>query len=1056
MPPSWPVLQSLADHASAIAALPASGPLPVRTAIVGSERQAHALRREFIRSGQGAVLGGTRFVGTAALSREILEDAGASFTPGEEALRAARLLALIEEDLPLEYFDLDLLRSTPGWPEAFAGAISDLEGAGLAPSQLPQASKQWRDIRLLWTRLDAAAGRSWTTSRIYREATARLSAGARPATGPVLASVTGRESAVQARFLGALPGVTLAVVASRPLRPRHLDRVEALFGQGAREALEGAPLPSAVDTERDLLVRFLFSPPDRLADPARPRSKGPDGTVSLEEHSGVEAEVEAAAEWVAREVLEKKTPLEEVAVLVPMADALAPLVASRIARLPWPGGAFPVHVAGGVPLVATAGGARVLSLVRALRAYLPAEALAEILPFLRAPFDDRQHVSTGEALGIAWGLGIVGGNPARRKGALDWPARVADRVAALDAALAEPEPDEDEREVRSRRDELERLRAAGPAIDALAGLARLVVEERPLSELATALVTFVEEWVLDPGKGASVHSLLHDELATTVADAVSTSVTGADALAVIEDRIASMRLPTVRFGKPAVYVGTLSGAAGLAFDAVRVVGLAEGALPSAVREDAVLPDRIRAEAGPLVPISGDRVTAQLHAFDRALRGARARIALSVPHSDLERSDRETSSLLVEVGAALDRPDEKKRDDEEKSVIPDLESLRRTSFEHARKAAEAFRAGYPVSDAQWLDRACATSEIPPAWKVDRQLALPRILSLRDREGLGAADGILGPEGPFPVLPGLSPEKPISASALERLISCPLHFLFDRVLHWAEADGAPSARMLDALTYGSLLHGVAERFYRAHGDDFVARKGTLAGWKKKAKAMAEEEFDALLSTQPLAGRGVVEKERNRLLRDLDSFLSYDWRLQLTRFVGVELSFDGLAIDAGAGKLHVHGRIDRLDVEGDHALLRDLKSGNDHPRIGKEAGPTPTRDVQLGLYSLVARKMAKDWNLPAKLQAAYVYPRRSDERAFRGDHAELEKATKEWLAVAHGLLDSRSFPPSPSKEDCKFCPFRVTCDGQERALAAAEEGEGAVLDFFTLKAGPEGDSK
>jgi len=127
-----------------------------------------------------------------------------------------------------------------------------------------------------------------------------------------------------------------------------------------------------------------------------------------------------------------------------------------------------------------------------------------------------------------------------------------------------------------------------------------------------------------------------------------------------------------------------------------------------------------------------------------------------------------------------------------------------------------------------------------------------------------------------------------------------------------------------------------------------------------------------------------------------------------------------------------------------------------VGKEEDPTPTRDVQLGLYSLVARKMAKEWKLPAKLQAAYVYPRRSDERAFRDDHGKLEKATKEWLAVAHGLLDSRSFPPSPSKEDCKFCPFRVTCDGQERALAAAEEGEGAVLDFFTLKAGPEGDSK
>ena len=359
--------------------------------------------------------------------------------------------------------------------------------------------------------------------------------------------------------------------------------------------------------------------------------------------------------------------------------------------------------------------------------------------------------------------------------------------------------------------------------------------------------------------------------------------------------------------------------------------------------------------------------------------------------------------------------------------------------------------HPVTDVQWLDRATATNEIPPAWKEGRQLALSRILALRDHEGLDAADGILGSEGPFPAFPGMAPERPISASALEALLGCPLRFLFDRVLKWKEPAGPSSVRELDALTYGSLLHLVAERFYGEHGADFVARKGTLAAWKKRARAVAAEEFDALRVSQPLVGLGVEEKERNRLFRDLDSFLGYDWALKLDRFVGVELAFDGLTIDAGDGKLNVRGYIDRIDIEGGHGLVRDLKSGKDHPRVGKEEDPTPTRDVQLGLYSLVARKMAKEWKLPAKLQAAYVYPRNADEREFRDDHAELEQATKEWLAVAHGLLAEHSFPPSPSKDDCKYCPFRVVCDGQDRALAAVEEAEDAVADFFSLKVEP-----
>ena len=1041
----WPVFQSLADHAAAVEALPAEGTFPVRTAIVSSERQAHTLRKALLRAGKGAVLGGTRFVGAGTLAREILEADSVAFTPGEEALRPARILALLEDDLAFEYFHLDLLRSAPGWPEAFAGAISDLEGAGLDPTQLPVTSPPWRDVQRLWTLLDAAAGTSFTAARIYREATARLRSGARPGSGHVLAAVTGRESAVQARFLAALPDVHLAIIAARPLRVRHLERVEKLFGTDARTALETIPLPAATETERDILVRYLFAPPDVLALPERPHSTGPDGSVELSEHAGVEAELEAAAEWVAREVLERKTPLENVAVLVPAHDPLATLVAARIARLPWKDGAFPVHVAGGLPLVATAGGARALAVVRALRAFLPAEGLAAVLPSLTVKVGDRDHLHAGEAFEIAWGVASVGGTHASREGAVEWPLRLAERETQLAATIAAFTSDDEEREGKRLRKELERLRAVLPAVTALSSLARLVVEDRTLADIGPALCAFLGEWLRDPAKGTKVHELVSEDLEGARSDTVGAVISGVDALGVIEDCLLARRLPTVRFGSPAVYVGTLAGAAGLDFETVRVLGLAEGALPSAAREDAVLPDRLREEAGPLVPLSGDRVSAQLHAFDGALRAARSRIALSVPHSDMERSDRETSSLLIEVGAALGRPDP-----ETKQVIPDLQSLGRTSFGKAREEANAFRAEHPVTQVQWLDHAARTSEIEPAWAMEPHVALASILALGSREGLGPADGILGDEGPFPAFPGLSPDHPISASALEALLGCPLRFLYQRILGWDDPAGAATVRELDPLSYGSLFHEVAETFYRAHGKAFVSHEGTLPGWKKKARAMAKEAFDGLRVGRPLVGKGVEEKERARLSRDVDSFLDYDWKRPLSRFVGVELSFRGLDLDAGEGKLHVHGYIDRVDVEGDHTVVRDLKSGRDHPRTGKEEGPTPTRDVQLGLYGLVAEKRAAEWGVPRKLQAAYVYPRNAAERAFRTDHALLEVATKRWLGVSHDLLAEGSFPPTPSSDDCKFCPVAVFCDGSGRAAASVDEAEGAVAAFFEMKTG------
>src|SRR5512134_235443 len=126
------VLDSPASLAAAMASLPAPGPLPARTVLVPSERHAHAVRRALARSGDAAALAGARLVGPVTAAIDVLRAAGVTFSPGEDALRPARLLALFREGLPLEHFDLPLLRSTRGWDDAFAAAIGDLEAAGLA------------------------------------------------------------------------------------------------------------------------------------------------------------------------------------------------------------------------------------------------------------------------------------------------------------------------------------------------------------------------------------------------------------------------------------------------------------------------------------------------------------------------------------------------------------------------------------------------------------------------------------------------------------------------------------------------------------------------------------------------------------------------------------------------------------------------------------------------------------------------------------------------------------------------------------------------------------
>jgi PD-(D/E)XK nuclease superfamily len=1145
------VLDTAASWADAVAALPARGPLPSRTVLVPSERHAHALRRALASSGRGAALAGTRFLGPLTAAAEVLRAAGVPFSKGEDALRPARLLAHFHEDLRLEHFDPDLFRSTRGWDAAFASAIRELEGAGFSPRDLPMDTPQLRDVAAIWAHASAEAGRSLGAARIHLEAAALLGRdpAAWPFRGPALALATGHEEVAVARFLAAIPDATLGLRVSQPVRPRLLVRIERLYGLEASNAIAawsavvGGPLqtvgagPVAVGTgvpgrgspapvggppaaagaagaaggprrptERDLLATYLFADSKVLADPARPRSAGPDGTVDLEEHAGVEAELEATAAWVARQVLEARRPLEEIAVLVPAQDPLAQLVADRLERLPFEGGPLPVYVAAGLPAISTAAGARVLAVLRALASCLSAETLAPVLPALRlepprgaepagagaagAPAEPaaaaaavspgpgiptdpaaaralraaRSHLTHGEAMELAYSLGTVGGNAARPEGALDWAARAAARVAELELALGHARAGEDSagRDAWRLERRLENLRAIQPALAGLAGAAFSVVGDAPLALLWSELDAFLRRWLLVPGDGRAILARLAESLAPACAGAPGRKLTGHDALAVVEERLRALRIPRGRFGSPAVYVGTVQGAAGLEFAAVRVVGLCEGVIPSPPLEDPVLPESARAALAQAAPgrvlaLAEDRVAAQVHGLVSAIRGAREVVALSAPRVDLARTEREPASLFIDAAAALARPDA--ITGERADAVPSTGALRRDHFRPSGAASAAFRAARPVSEASWLDRVARHApDLPQQWERDPVLALARVDALTAAgRRLGPADGVLGPGEPFPLVPGLSAERPISASGLKDLLQCPRMFLMKRILGWEEPAGAPSLRELDAAPYGSLLHHVLEVFYRAHGAQFVGGARSIGEWQELGRELADRHLDAFLREYPLVGEGVREKERERLRESVRVFLEYDWGTPGRRYVGVELPFGDevpLQIPAGGRTLHVRGFIDRVDVEGGATLVRDLKSGKAHRRAAGEADAV--LDVQLGLYQLAARQLASAWGTPPEVVAAYAYAsgRASvEERAFRGGDARLlEERTRAWLAGAAGLLAERNFAPTPDEEDCVYCPFKPLCGASaaRRAREALAAEEGALAAFRELRLG------
>jgi RecB family exonuclease len=813
-------------------------------------------------------------------------------------------------------------------------------------------------------------------------------------------------------------------------------------------------------SERDLLAAYLFESPAVLADPSRPRSAGPDGTVDLEEHAGVEEEIEAAADWVARQVL-AGTPLENIAVLVPALDPLAGLLAQRLQRLPWRDGAMPVHVGGGLPLAGTAAGARALAVVRALLAHLAGDALAAVLPALRTEGDGERRLSSGRAMDLVWSLGTAGGSAARPQGALAWAERAASREASLAAQLerarASAEDPENAALLRSAR-ELERLltdlRAARPALEALVAVARLSVGQAPLATLWPALREFLAAWLLQPGAGARVHALLDERLVTLTGDAACGSLPGDEALRVVEDTLLAMRLPTGRFGEPAVYVGTVHGAVGLPFDAVRVVGLAEGHLPPATREDPVIPDALRAQLGPAVPTAADRVLESLHALDAVVRDTRRRVALSAPRLDVERSEREPAAVILEAAAALGRPHAVTG--APGPVIPDLRAVRRDAFAPARRAAAASRRQAPLGNAAWQEAvALRAVGVPRRWCEDGPRTLARIQALLARGAAGVMDGLLGGLGDRVPVPGLTRDWPTSASGLEQLLRCPHHFFLERVLGLREPAAAPTLRKIAQPTYGSLFHRVAEEFFRLHGERFLGRADTLEAWCARVDPIVERAFAELLEAYPLVGEVVQAVERERLRHDVHQLLDREWERPGGRFVGAELWFgqpEPVELAAGARSLFLRGRIDRLEEAGGLAVVRDLKTGRAHPRLGKERAPDHVLDVQIAVYGLVARQLARQWGIPAHVAAAYVYVNRGvDERAWDRDfQATLEPEARAWLELAGALLQARAFPRTSRSDDCAFCAFAPVCGSEVYARAATilATGDGPLVRLAALK--------
>ncbi|MCY4529867.1 MAG: PD-(D/E)XK nuclease family protein [Chloroflexi bacterium] len=534
-----------------------------------------------------------------------------------------------------------------------------------------------------------------------------------------------------------------------------------------------------------------------------------------------------------------------------------------------------------------------------------------------------------------------------------------------------------------------------------------------------------------------------------------------------------------------VFVGTVGNAVGLRFDKVFLLGMVEGLVPPRVRDDPLLPDDDREQAG--LPLRRGTAVERSEYLAAASAG-RATVLTFARGDNAAQKEQHPSRWFLEEASRLHGS----------SVYPsmlssatELATLREQPWLEVVASAQESLKG--VSESQSAD--LHDYDLHHLWRWRRagkrigdhhiastEKAIARALGMeRARNGrtLTIWDGDLSATSSSSGRIGLSNREFFSPTRLETWATCPYRYFLSHVLGIAAPEQPEEIATISPMDKGSLVHTVLERFVQA-----VQEQGTVPlpdrPWTEDhgrlLMGIAEEEF------REAEGRGVTGKPllweiaQAEIRGDLRRFLEEDFDLRHKHGVSphaAESAFGTSGHDredtqaqapvewssAATGTIRFRGIIDRIDVSpsGDAALVLDYKTGGttQYSNMDKDPVRRGTR-LQLPVYGLAARQLLGEG---VELKAAYWFVSAKGNFKTRPQKPAPLDDMMEPFADAVGTItdgiDKGVFPAYPGKDNanCSYCDFKNLCptrrewhwrqkrgDGRVAAYAEMAEGEGS----------------
>ena len=523
-----------------------------------------------------------------------------------------------------------------------------------------------------------------------------------------------------------------------------------------------------------------------------------------------------------------------------------------------------------------------------------------------------------------------------------------------------------------------------------------------------------------------------------------------------------------------VFVAPFSAAAGMSFDAVWMVGMAEGSAPPPPKDDPLLPeDEWQRAGGP--PVLAKRSARERYDYLSAVATAPRR-TLSFPVADPELRRRAfPSPWLLEQASAL----------EDNAVTSDsLVRLKRpwltvtASLEDSASSAEtpADCHDYDLQRLLLWKREHRGSETSPHPLVkDGPLARAAKMGRR-RAGrsLSEFDGNLSSVA-LNARFALSLDRyPLSPTSLEAWAVCPFRYFLGHVLHLSALDDPEEETTISRLNRGSLVHEILEKF--------VEKASATSSLPVHAQPWSEESAHRLrqiahevfqdYERRDLTGRPVLwQVEKHNILADLDTFLVKDAELRAqyaSAYTIPEAKFGGggewqeattlIPSQSKDTKISFRGKIDRIDLnsDGDPALIVDYKTGkSDNSIRALNTDPIDKgRRLQLGAYSLAARRRFPQ---AETVPAIYWYVTERGEFKFAPTEPfditdpETLKRFREGVSVIAEGIRGGVFPANPGPQgwgnNCTYCDFNTLCLSRRFRLWERKKQDELVSGYLSL---------